>query len=122
MDIQDVIVKIKQNLTPDLLKKPYREINKNNPMYGHCYVATETLYHLMKNEVTLMPYWGKDEEGITHWWLVSSTGMIFDPTSEQYTSIGKVPPYRVGRKGAFLTKEPSKRSKVLMERINGKSS
>ena len=44
-------------------------------------------------------------------------GKILDLTSEQYTSVGKIPPYKYGRRGAFLTKNPSKRSLKLMEKI-----
>ena len=35
MEIQNLINNIKDNLTSNLLKKEYRELNKNNPMFGH---------------------------------------------------------------------------------------
>jgi hypothetical protein len=44
--MNNVIEAIKQSLTPDLLKKPYREENSTNPMFGHCYVASEALFHI----------------------------------------------------------------------------
>lgn len=116
----EFIKKIKINLTSDLLKKEYREINKNNPFFGHCYVATETLFHFLKDKDTnndFFPHHGKDENNITHWWLQNKDGKILDLTSEQYTSVGKIPPYKNGRRGAFLTKNPSKRSLKLMEKI-----
>ena len=47
--IETIIEKVKSNLTPDLLKPIYREKNKTNPMYGHCYVATESPYHLLQS-------------------------------------------------------------------------
>ncbi len=127
-----LINKIKANLTPDLLKKEYRDSNKNNPMFGHCYVATETLFHMLYdvnksddnffvfngvNDNEFKPHYGKDDNNITHWWLQNSEGKILDITSEQYTSFNKVPPYKNGRKGYFLTKYPSKRAKKLIERI-----
>ena len=115
--IEILINCIKKNLTPDLLKKPYKELNKNNSMYGHCYIATETLYHLLNNK-DYKPYYGKDENNITHWWLQDTMGTILDVTKEQYTSLNKKPPYLKGRKGAFLTLLPSKRSKILIARIN----
>jgi len=116
MEIQNLINNIKDNLTSNLLKKEYRELNKNNPMFGHCYIATETLYHLINNK-DYKPYYGKDENNITHWWLQNSSGKILDATKEQYTSLNKKPPYHKGRKGAFLTKQPSKRSKILINKL-----
>tara|TARA_R100000655_G_scaffold109123_1_gene162760 strand:+ start:48 stop:431 length:384 start_codon:yes stop_codon:yes gene_type:complete len=116
--LEVIISDIKKCLTPDLLKKEYREINKKNPMYGHCYVATETLYHLLKDK-NFKPHYGKDEDNITHWWLQDNHKNIIDVTKEQYTILNKEPPYNNGKRGAFLTLNPSKRSKILMDRING---
>ena len=136
--IEELTKAIKLNLSPSLLKKEYREQNKTNPTFGHCYVATETLYHLLYNEELKLnvnfdflnkdiielfgvthsnkhfPHHGKDENNITHWWLENHNGHILDVTSEQYTSLGKTPPYKNGRRGAFLTKLPSKRSQKLI--------
>ena len=39
--IDFLLEQVKSNLTPDLLKPAYRDQNKTNPMYGHCYIATE---------------------------------------------------------------------------------
>ena len=47
----ELMEKIKSNLTSDLLKKEYREINKKNPFFGHCYVATETLFHFLIQKI-----------------------------------------------------------------------
>lgn len=118
--IQDFIILIKKNLTPDLLKPAYRSLNENNPMYGHCYVAAEALFHLVK-DIKLYPYHGKDSNGITHWWLCDSCGNIYDPTAEQYTSINKVPPYENGKRGTFLTKDPSMRAAELIRRVRESS-
>ncbi len=111
------IEKIQKNLTPDLLKKEYRDENKSNPLFGHCYVATEVLYHLMgSNEVK--PCCGKDKKGIVHWWLqYKKSGKIIDATSDQYFSKGITPPYEVGKGCGFLTKKPSKRASVVLNRI-----
>jgi hypothetical protein len=103
-------------LTPDLLKKEYREENIENPMYGHCYAASEALYHLAKGS-GFKPCRGRDERGIVHWWLVDDQGNILDPTAEQYTSKGRTPPYAKGKKAGFLTLEPSKRAETIMRRI-----
>ena len=78
--VDQLISSIQKHLTPDLMKSEYRELNKSNPMFGHCYVATETLYHLLKQDHIkgnnspikqtdkYFPYHAKDEMGITHWW------------------------------------------------------
>jgi hypothetical protein len=118
--IEELIVKIQKALTSDLLKPEYRERNANNPMFGHCYVATESFYHLTKDmypgRYTI--FHGKDEEDITHWWLHDNhKTKIVDLTADQYYSVGKVPPYTKGRRGAFLTKEPSKRARIIMEKV-----
>jgi hypothetical protein len=114
--LQNIIESIKSNLTPDLLKPEYRAKNKSNPMYGHCYVATEALFHSM-GEHNFKPHYGKGMDGITHWWLQDSAGNRLDVTKEQYTSQGKVPPYNNGKRASFLTNEPSKRCIILMNRI-----
>ena len=40
------LVKLEECLTPDLLTPKYREENKTNPMYGHCYHTTQAMYYL----------------------------------------------------------------------------
>lgn len=111
---------IKLNLTPDLLKKQYRELNKDNPTYGHCYVATEVLYHMMMECDTNFPYkphYGKDKNNITHWWLENGWGDRLDVTKEQYTMVNEFPPYSVGKRASFLTNHPSKRAVKLMDKV-----
>jgi hypothetical protein len=81
-----IINKIQKHLTPGLLKD--RWIKQSNPLEGHCYIATEALYHLLPNKEEWKPMMAsyKDEQGkCTHWWLVNKrTGKILDPTKEQY--------------------------------------
>lgn len=110
--------KLKGCLSPDLLKPEYRAVNAGNPMYGHCYVAAEACFHALGGHSEWAIRRGKDDAGIIHWWLENRlTGVRFDPTAEQYTSVGRVPPYAVGRKASFLTKAPSARARELMKRI-----
>lgn len=112
-----LIGKIKDALSPDLLKKQYRQQNIGNPMFGHCYVATEALFHILK-DARYVPMRGRDDAGIVHWWLTDkTTGEILDPTSEQYTSKGLTPPYDKGKGGGFLTREPSRRCLTLMQKL-----
>lgn len=105
-------------LTPDLLKKEYRAENETNPMFGHCYVATEALYYLLNDPNRYGPARGKDNRGIVHWWIVDNfTGDISDVTADQYYSIGKEPPYEAGKRSGFLTNTPSKRCQTVLERL-----
>ena len=114
--INALLEMVRSNLTADLLKPEYREKNKTNPMYGHCYVATESIYHLLKSK-NYFPHCARDEDGIVHWWLESENGHKIDATKDQYTVQNKTPPYDIGKKQWFLTKAPSKRSKELISRI-----
>ncbi len=109
---------IRAALTPDLVRPKYRG-HPENPMFGHCYVASEALFHLLGGRATnYRPYHGKDDTGDTHWWLEDTlTGFRYDVTADQYLSVGKKPPYDAGRMGTFLTKEPSKRARVVMSRV-----
>lgn len=111
--------RIKQHLTPDLLKPRFRrKAEGQHPTFGHCYVAAEALYHLLGGrEAGLKAVRGRDDQGIVHWWLEDAEGAILDPTAEQYTSKGLSPPYERGRAAGFLTREPSKRARVLMDRV-----
>ena len=118
MNIKLLMAKIQKCLTPDLLKKEYRDDNSDNPMFGHCYVASEALYHTLNDKYGYSASCGKDDEGIVHWWVVNNlTGEIYDTTRDQYFSKGKIPPYDRGRKTGFLTKEPSKRAQVVLARM-----
>jgi hypothetical protein len=121
--LEELIAKIQAVLTPDLLKRPYREENAENPMFGHCYVATEALFHLLPDRENYCACRGRDDRGIVHWWLVHKpTGQIYDVTADQYHSKGLVPPYARGKRSGFLTKDPSKRCRMLLGRMRRFSS
>lgn len=116
--IRELISTIQESLSPDLLKPEYREANKSNPMFGHCYVASEALFHALGGfSMSWRPVRARDLEGIVHWWLEDEAGGILDPTADQYLSQNKEPPYAQGRKAGYLTRDPSKRSRVLLDRI-----
>ena len=107
---------IQNNLSEDLLKPQFKGKSKNR-FYGHCYVATECLYHLLPTHVksSYKPNILKIE-GITHWFLKNKdTGEILDITSKQF-------PFKLDyskSKGCgFLTKKPSKRTKILISRLS----
>lgn len=107
---------IRAVLSPDLLKPEFRKTwSPDNPAKGHCYVASEALYHILGGKVSgWKPTHARDSHGVTHWWL-EKNGRRLDPTGDQY--VDEDPPYAAGRHGAFLTKEPSKRARVVLKRL-----
>lgn len=115
--IEDTIILVQQSLSPELLRGRWRK--QSMPLEGHCYVAAEALWHLLGKD-EYQPYYAKyvDEGGrATHWWLVhKKTGLFADPTKEQY--LPDKPPYDIGRRATFLTLSPSKRAKVVIDRVN----
>lgn len=119
MHITELIQKIRVHLTPDLLKKEYRAENATNPMFGHCYVASEVLYHTIKDSGNYSAACGRDDRGIVHWWIVDNiSNEIHDVTADQYLSKGLTPPYTNGRKTGFLTKIPSKRAQQVIDKMS----
>lgn len=97
-------------LTDDLRRRSYR--GDPNPLTGHCYVAAEALYHLRGGIDT--PVVARCPDGDTHWWLRTSDGTILDPTAGQFPGPF---PYERGRGSGFLTKQPSARALVVIERV-----
>jgi hypothetical protein len=85
---------------------------------GQCYPATEAVYHLAGGkDAGLTPMvcrYSNDE--LTHWWLRGPNQEVYDPTSAQFPESF---PYEQGKGCGFLTKEPSKRAREIMEKING---
>lgn len=114
--MDNLIKKIQSSLSNELLKGRWK--NQSHPLEGHCYIATEALYHLLGNQ-EWKPMCASyiDEKGkATHWWLINKmTGDILDPTKEQYYP--DIPPYHLGKGVGFLTKNPSKRAKIVIDRV-----
>ena len=110
---------IKRHLTPDLLTPKYRVENLSNPTYGHCYHSTQALYYIMDTN-KLIPMSSKDYRDEYHWWLQDGE-KIYDPTAEQYYSVGKLPPYHNGKKSKWYgyRQRPHQRSLNLMVRVLG---
>jgi hypothetical protein len=108
-----LIEAIQQNLSADLLLPQYR--NGTNPLAGHCYVASETFYHLAGGkEASLKPMQIK-HEGTSHWFIRDEeNSQIIDITASQFQ---QSVPYdkAVGR--GFLTKNPSKRAQKLIDSV-----
>lgn len=81
---------------------------------GNCYVAVESLFHLMGGKAAGLKPMVMRWEGDTHWFLRHKSGTVIDPTAKQFE---KRPDYRLARGCGFLTKKPSLRARRLMRRI-----
>jgi hypothetical protein len=85
---------------------------------GNCYVASEALYHLLGGKAAgwtpIQMRWGGD----SHWALRHRSGLILDPTRNQFTKKPTDLDWDIhGRGRGFLTREPSRRAAELMTRI-----
>lgn len=103
--------------SPHLLKPVYRQRVEAgaHPLTGHCYVACEVLYYLSEEE--LVPCRLRVFGGV-HWYLRKVDGTVVDPTVDQFD----VPPnYGEGRGGGFLTREPSKRARTVINMLKAKT-
>jgi hypothetical protein len=111
-EYDSLISAVRDNLTPDLLKPDFQ--GAPFPM-GHCYVASEALYHLAGGKASgLKPVRLRMPDGAVHWWLRDSQGNVIDPTHDQFSD---PVPYELGKPGGFLTLQPSKRAQELMKRV-----
>jgi hypothetical protein len=115
MNFQELMREVQKHLTPDLLKPTYRQLvlGGAHPMTGHCYVACEVMSFVAPD---LKPHFVR-HEGLPHWFLkCRRTGRVVDPTADQFKTI---PLYNEGVGKGFLTKQPSKRAQVVLDRMKG---
>ncbi len=104
-------------LTPDLLAPSFASSPsvKSNPTFGHCYVASEALYHLAGGKkARLRPWRLKTSDDTWHWWLVEGDGRVIDLTVSQFA---EAPSYECGTRASFLSKRPSARARKVMARV-----
>lgn len=103
-------------LTADLLTKRWREQVAGDSRIGagHCYVAAEACYHLLGGKTAgWIPQVATLSDG-THWWLKHEDGTICDPTADQFDYSFD---YSLGRGNGFLTKGPSRRAQIVIQRV-----
>lgn len=79
---------------------------------GNCYVCVEATFHLLGGKNSGWHPTVMTHEGGTHWFLKHDSGIILDPTRKQFRTS---PDYSTGRGCGFLTVQPSRRAKKLME-------
>jgi len=112
----DFLAQVQDQLTDDLRKPRYQ--GNVNPMAGHCYVASEAMYHLLGGVRSGYTPQQINHEGESHWYLRhKETGKILDPTANQFET---PVPYEKGRGKGFLTAHPSVRARTVIAGITKK--
>jgi hypothetical protein len=107
-NISDVVV---SQLDDGLRRAPWR--GSLNYLAGHCYIASEAIYHLSGGKSSgLVPQYIK-VNGISHWYLKYGNKII-DPTAGQFNFAID---YSNGVGRGFLTSEPSSRARILIDRV-----
>ena len=115
---EQLIKRIQENLSPNLLRPEYQKIysNKLHPHFGHCYVASEAAYHLFCKDEGYIPQVMHIDENTTHWYLRKGDDIV-DVTKAQFPFDLD---YSLGRGCGFLTKKPSKRTQWLINKLTVK--
>lgn len=111
--IQHIVRAMKQVGTRQKQTMDRQETNGNKKR-GNCYVTSEALYHLLGGKAAGWKPMVMSVDGDTHWWLRHTSGLVLDATANQFA---RRPDYSNGRGTGFLTREPSKRAKKLMEEM-----
>ena len=100
----------------------FREINKNNPLFGHCYHATQAMYYFFKDaNLKAMSAKCQGPAG-QHWWLQDGDKII-DITAEQYDMFDFDPPYDKGKETKWYgwKNRPHRKTQELMRLVRGKN-
>lgn len=103
---------VRRALTDELRLPKYR--SSENILAGHCYVASEAIYHLLggKRKGWKPMFIRHDNE--PHWFIQHKTGAIIDITHTQFNTPVK---HEAAHGKGFLTKKPSKRSREVIKRV-----
>jgi hypothetical protein len=110
---------VQDQLTPDLIRQEHCVPTGVSPLECHCYHAAEAVYHLAGGKRAGLVAARGPLRGGTHWWLETDQGRVIDPTASQLPS-GY--PYHQGTRAGFLTREPSERARVVMDRVKRRGS
>jgi len=117
-DLEMVKNKIVDNLEPKFCPPKFREINENNPLFGHCYHTTQAMYYFFKDanlKAMSAKCQGPAEQ---HWWLQDGDEII-DITAEQYDMFDFGPPYDKGKETKWYgwKNRPHRRTQELMKLV-----
>ena len=103
---------VRAALSDDLRRAPWK--GSANPFAGHCYVASEAVFHVLGGRAAGITPIHMKHEGQPHWALRFSDGSIVDPTADQFATR---PNYSMARAIPFLTVAPSQGAVTLIARI-----
>ncbi len=112
--VAKLVDQVRGALGDDMLKPEYR--GAKGCMKGHCYVASEALYHLLGGKSSGWVPHSISHEGGPHWYLKHMGGRIVDPTSDQFNT---PVPYHKGAPKDFLTPLPSALAREALDRMLG---
>lgn len=112
----NAVDKVRAVLTDELRRGPWR--GSEDPLAGHCYVASEALYHLFGGpDSGWHPQFIRHEDQ-PHWFLRHDTGVILDATATQFQTAVH---YNQSKGVGFLTRHPSQRARTVLQRLQGAS-
>ena len=114
-DLDMVIKLIKDNLETKFVPTKFRENNLGNPMFGHCYHATQALYYFFAHANLKAMSARCEGPAEVHWWLQDGDTVI-DATAEQYDMLDFNPPYEKGKETNWYgwKKRPHRKTQNLM--------
>jgi hypothetical protein len=99
----------------DLIKGEYRSLDRSEiELNGLCYVLSECMYHLFPG--TFKPHRISWDGVSTHWFLRSADGAVLDGIAENGEMCFRPSAYEGARRVGFLSKQPSKRARILLKR------
>jgi hypothetical protein len=104
---------VRAALTDDLLRPAFRRRHRRAATAGHCYAASEALYHLLGGKPAGWTPMRLRHEGDPHWYLRHADGTILDATADQFAT---PVPYETGIGCGFLTGFPSARASEIIAR------
>ncbi len=123
MNAQTAIARVQACLRSDFLKPKYRRALKHiakvrRPFYGQCYVAAESVFHILGGKAKgWVPVNMKTKTG-PHWFIKNKhTNEIIDPTAKQF-ACGL--DYNKGIGKGFLTKKPSKNAQKVISCVKAR--
>ena len=117
-DLDMVLKLIANNLELKFCPPRYRELNMGNPLFGHCYHATQALYFFFK-DANLKTMSAKCQSPAEqHWWLQDGDKII-DITAGQYDALDFDPPYGKGKETKWYgwKNRPHRKSQDLMKLV-----
>ena len=110
---------VRGELSDEFVSEEYR--GKVNSRYcGHCHHATLAMYNLLGGKDSgYKVRKASDELEIKHYWLENSKGEVIDPTVEQYSDLGRNPPYE-NRVNKGVSYRRTTATNVIIKRVSEK--